>query len=102
MRNHYDIVAGQRQVQLNGITFDLDCTLKRGHGVFGMSALEASMANDLWCWVWCVGDIFRRLELDNILRLVGYSSIHIPCIPRKAVSGSGALSGCFVDISMAV
>lgn len=102
MRNHYNIVLGQRQIQLNGITFDLDSTLKCGHGILGVFSLEATMANDLWCRVWCVRGICQQLGPDNTRRLVGYSSIHILCTSREVFSGNGALDGCSVDISMAV
>lgn len=68
MRNHHNPILGQRQIRLDGIASDLDSAFERRHGILGVFALVASMGNDLWCWVWCVG-IWLQSERIPWLRM---------------------------------
>lgn len=65
MRNHHDIVLGKCKIELDSIASNLNCTLKCGHRVLGVLALEATMADNLWDWVWCLCGICPQLGPAN-------------------------------------
>jgi hypothetical protein len=90
MGYHHNIVAGQRQVQLDGITVCLDGAFECGQGVLGIFSFEASMGNYLRCiggwtvsgmsasWIWLLCTYSLSLGLVSLVVEGSFDGV-LPC-----------------------